>query len=154
MQHHDQSSYLAHRAQGNRRFSIVCLKIIQRSLASRCPVSNHLASNTSNSAANLYLDSHFHEQLVLTFTDTTRSPRPGERDGIEYNFVTKDAFNALVNKNGFIEHAQFGSNSYGTSFAAVEDIAKKGRICILDIEMEVGPPYVQEILDQDCLLLC
>lgn len=42
----------------------------------------------------------------------------------------------LVSKNGFIEHAQFGGNYYGTSVQAVKDIAEKERICILDIEME------------------
>lgn len=41
-----------------------------------------------------------------------------------------------MDQDGFIEHAQFGSNLYGTSFAAVESIQKTGRRCILDIEME------------------
>lgn len=71
-------------------------------------------------------------------SDTTRSPRPGEADGREYNFTTKEAFKQLVDEDGFIEHAQFGSNLYGTSIQAVKDIAEKGKICILDIEMEVG----------------
>ena len=43
----------------------------------------------------------------------------------------------LVDEGGFIEHAQFGSNLYGTSVQAVKDVAEKGRICVLDIEMEV-----------------
>jgi guanylate kinase len=43
----------------------------------------------------------------------------------------------LVGEGGFIEHAQFGSNLYGTSVQAVKDVADKGRVCILDIEMEV-----------------
>ena len=73
--------------------------------------------------------------------DTTRSPRPGEKHGVEYHFTTKDAFLRLVDEGGFIEHAQFGGNYYGTSVEAVRDIAEKGRICILDIEMEVGSPF-------------
>lgn len=44
-----------------------------------------------------------------------------------------------MNQKGFIEHAQFGGNYYGTSVKAVEDVAEKGRICVLDIEMEVRP---------------
>ena len=44
----------------------------------------------------------------------------------------------MVNESGFIEHAQFGSNLYGTSVKAVKDVADKGIVCILDIEMEVG----------------
>ncbi|MCJ1260900.1 hypothetical protein MMC22_000764 [Lobaria immixta] len=72
----------------------------------------------------------------MALTDTTRSPRPGEVDGREYNFTTKEAFLQLVDERGFIEHAQFGGNYYGTSIKAVKDVAEKGRICVLDIEME------------------
>ena len=42
-----------------------------------------------------------------------------------------------MDEGGFIEHAQFGGNYYGTSVKAVKDVAEKGRICVLDIEMEV-----------------
>jgi hypothetical protein len=75
--------------------------------------------------------------MPRTLIDTTRAPRAGEQDGREYYFTTKDDFLDLVNKNGFIEHAQFGGNYYGTSVKAVKDIAEKEKICILDIEMEV-----------------
>lgn len=69
--------------------------------------------------------------------DTTRAPRPGEQEGREYYYTTKDAFLGLVRDNGFIEHALFNGNYYGTSTKAVKDVAGRGRICILDIEMEV-----------------
>ncbi|CAC9890939.1 unnamed protein product, partial [Aureobasidium pullulans] len=59
-----------------------------------------------------------------------------EQNGIEYHFVTKEDFLKLVDQGGFIEHAQFGSNYYGTSVQAVRDVAQKDRTCILDIEME------------------
>lgn len=51
--------------------------------------------------------------------------------------MTKEEFLDLIEKKGFVEHAQFGGNYYGTSIKAVNDIAEKGQICILDIEMEV-----------------
>ena len=70
--------------------------------------------------------------------DTTRKPRAGEHDGREYNFTTQESFLDLVNEGGFIEHAKFGGNYYGTSVKAVKDVAEKGRICVLDIELEVG----------------
>lgn len=73
--------------------------------------------------------------------DTTRSPRSGESDGREYNFITKEEFKQLVNEKGFIEYAQFGGNYYGTSIKAVKDVAERGRICVLDIEMEVCPSF-------------
>lgn len=45
-----------------------------------------------------------------------------------------------MDEKGFIEHAQFGGNYYGTSVQAVKDIAEKGLVCVLDIEMEVSTP--------------
>lgn len=82
----------------------------------------------------LFASNHVTHSLRLL--DTTRAPRPGEQHGREYYFATKEDFLDLVSKNGFIEHAQFGGNYYGTSVQAVKDIAEKERICILDIEME------------------
>lgn len=79
----------------------------------------------------------FPDKFGFSVSHTTRSPRAGEQNGREYHFVTKEEFLDLIEKKGFIEHAQFGGNYYGTSVKAVEDIAEKGRICILDIEMEV-----------------
>jgi guanylate kinase len=46
-------------------------------------------------------------------------------------------FDDLIAKGGFLEHAKFGDNRYGTSKKMIEDMAKKGRVVILDIEMEV-----------------
>ena len=81
------------------------------------------------------------DRFGFSVSHTTRAPRPGEEDGVAYNFTTKDAFQNLVAENGFIEHAQFGSNLYGTSVQAVKTVAEKGRTCILDIEMEVHSPH-------------
>lgn len=79
----------------------------------------------------------FPDKFGFSISHTTRSPRAGEENGREYHFVTKEEFLDLVDKKGFVEHAQFGGNHYGTSIKAIQDIAEKGRICILDIEMEV-----------------
>lgn len=76
-------------------------------------------------------------ERCLLYLDTTRAPRPGEENGREYYFTTKEDFLDLVSKNAFIEHAQFGGNYYGTTVQAVKDVAQKGKICVLDIEMEV-----------------
>jgi guanylate kinase len=77
--------------------------------------------------------------IELPDLDTTRSPRPGEVNGVAYHFVPRDSFRQLIDDGGFIEHAQYSGNLYGTSFAAVEDVAKSGRRCILDIDSQVGP---------------
>lgn len=72
----------------------------------------------------------------FSVSHTTRSPRPGETNGINYHFVSIPNFESLIEKGGFIEYTKFTNKYYGTSVAAVEDVAKEGRVCILDIEME------------------
>lgn len=74
--------------------------------------------------------------------DTTRSPRPGESNGIQYHFVTRTEFEDLIKQDAFIEHAQFSGNYYGTSIRAVEDVAKVGgRRCVLDIDSQVSSRF-------------
>lgn len=73
-------------------------------------------------------------------TDTTRAPRPGEEDGKQYHFVTRDKFKQLLQEGAFIEHAEFSGNLYGTSSLAVRQVASAGRRCILDIEAQVCLP--------------
>lgn len=77
------------------------------------------------------------DDFGFSISHTTRAPRGAEENGKEYYFVTKDEFQDMIANSKFIEHAQFGSNFYGTSIKAVEDVRDKGRTCILDIEMEV-----------------
>ncbi|KAI5778414.1 P-loop containing nucleoside triphosphate hydrolase protein [Geopyxis carbonaria] len=72
----------------------------------------------------------------FSVSHTTRGPRAGEKNGVEYHFVTLEEFEQLVKDGAFIEHAQFAGRCYGTSIAAVKDVTAQGRACILDIEME------------------
>ena len=53
---------------------------------------------------------------------TTRAPRPGEEDGIHYNFVTKAEMEEAIDRGEFVEYAKVHSNIYGTSFKAVEKV--------------------------------
>ncbi|DAA73657.1 TPA_exp: Uncharacterized protein A8136_4091 [Trichophyton benhamiae CBS 112371] len=93
-------------------------------------------SGTGKSTLLKRLFAEYPDKFGFSVSHTTRGPRPGEEDGREYNFTTKEAFLKLVDEGGFIEHAQFGGNHYGTSIAAVKRVADQGRICVLDIEME------------------
>lgn len=54
-----------------------------------------------------------------------------------------ESFEDLISKDGFVEHAKFGGNRYGTSKMTIEEQTKKGRVVLLDIEMEVRsfPPH-------------
>ncbi|EIN06019.1 guanylate kinase [Punctularia strigosozonata HHB-11173 SS5] len=72
----------------------------------------------------------------FSVSHTTRSPRPGEQEGKDYHFVTKDRFKELIGQGAFIEYAEFSGNFYGTSFMAVREVSQGGRRCILDIEAQ------------------
>lgn len=74
---------------------------------------------------------------------TTRNPRAGEIDGEHYHFTTIPDFESLIAQDAFVEHAQFGDNRYGTSKQTVADQTAKGRVVVLDIEMN-GVKQIQE----------
>ncbi|KAG7287504.1 hypothetical protein NEMBOFW57_007016 [Staphylotrichum longicolle] len=76
------------------------------------------------------------DTFTLSVSHTTRGPRPGEQHGVDYHFVTKEAFLDLKAKDGFVENAHFGDNLYGTSKATIEEQTAKGKTVILDIEVE------------------
>lgn len=69
--------------------------------------------------------------------DTTRAPRPGEVSGVQYHFVSREDFVSLLDQGGFVEHAEFSGNLYGTSKKAIDSIVESGKRCILDIEVQV-----------------
>lgn len=71
--------------------------------------------------------------LRFSVSATTRSPRPGEVDGREYYFVTKDKFLAMIEQNAFLEYDAHMDNYYGTPKAQLEEKLQKGSV-ILDIE--------------------
>ncbi|CAK7219609.1 guanylate kinase [Sporothrix bragantina] len=83
------------------------------------------------------------DTFCSSVSHTTRGPRDGEKDGEHYHFTTMEEFEQLIAKDAFIEHAKFGSNRYGTSKQTVAEQTAKGRVVILDIEME-GVKQIQE----------
>ena len=68
----------------------------------------------------------------------SRGARPGEAHEVDYYFVKMEDFEDLISKEGFVEHAKFGGNRYGTSREMIERLTKEGKVVILDIEMEVS----------------
>ncbi|KAI0392734.1 guanylate kinase [Xylariaceae sp. FL0594] len=76
------------------------------------------------------------DTFAFSVSHTTRAPRPGETDGVDYHYVSAAEFGRLVEADGFVEHAQFGSNRYGTSKATIREQSAKGKVVLLDIEME------------------
>ncbi|CAG5896606.1 unnamed protein product [Menidia menidia] len=72
----------------------------------------------------------------FSVSHTTRNPRPGEENGRDYHYVTREEMQAGINNGDFIENAEFSGNLYGTSKAAVQAVQAKNLICILDIDMQ------------------
>ncbi len=90
-------------------------------------------------------------EYVLSVSMTTRTPREGEQDGVHYFFRTKQAFEAAIAADGFLEYASFVGNYYGTPKAYVEEQLRAGKNVILEIELQ-GAMQVKERLPQALLL--
>lgn len=94
-------------------------------------------SGTGKSTLLKRLMGEYPDKFGFSVSNTTRQPRSGEKDGIDYYFTSVECFKKMIEKNEFIEWAQFSGNYYGTSIAAVKhvaDVLKK--TCILDIDMQ------------------
>jgi guanylate kinase len=74
--------------------------------------------------------------LRYSVSCTTRSPRPGERDGADYSFVSREQFQELIAKGAFLEHATYNGNLYGTLTERVEREREAGHDVVLKIEVQ------------------
>nr|XP_028607468.1 guanylate kinase isoform X3 [Podarcis muralis] len=72
----------------------------------------------------------------FSVSHTTRQPRPGEVNGKDYHFVSREEMQKQIDAGGFIENAEFSGNMYGTSKAAIQAVQAQNQICILDIDMQ------------------
>jgi len=92
-----------------------------------------------------------YDRFSLSISMTTRAPREGEENGREYFFVTKEEFEANIEKDGFLEHACYVGNYYGTPRAYVEQEIAKGRDVILEIEVQ-GATQIKKKFPEAILL--
>lgn len=74
-------------------------------------------------------------QVWLSVSATTRAPRPGEVDGVDYRFLTPEEFERLVADGGMLEHAEFSGNSYGTPRGPLVDRLAADVPVLLEIEL-------------------
>ena len=77
-----------------------------------------------------------YDDYALSISVTTRKPREGERDGIEYFFKTKEEVEAMIENDEFLEYARYVDNYYGTPRFYVEEMLAKGKNVILEIEIQ------------------
>lgn len=86
--------------------------------------------------------------LPLSISHTTRPPREGEVDGVDYHFVSSDEFERLVGEGLFLEHESYAGNLYGTSRAWVDSELNRGTDVILEIECK-GAESVREQMGKE-----
>lgn len=98
------------------------------------------AGKTSLVAALLQQDN----QIRVSISHTTRAPRPGEQDGVNYHFVDKQTFDTRITENDFLEYAQVFDNFYGTSQTAVEAQLNAGFDVILEIDWQ-GAQQIRQL---------
>lgn len=87
------------------------------------------------------------KNIRLSVSNTTRPPREGEIDGVHYNFVTKEQFESLIRKDGYLEYAEYCGNYYGTPKQQVEDMINQGYDVFLEIEVCGGLQIMEKYPD-------
>lgn len=76
------------------------------------------------------------DNVYYSVSATTRAPRPGEVNGVNYHFLSKDEFEKLIENDGVLEYANYCGNYYGTPKKPVEDMLAEGKNVILEIEVQ------------------
>ncbi|MFI9274662.1 guanylate kinase [Kitasatospora sp. NPDC052896] len=88
-----------------------------------------------------------HPEVWLSVSVTTRHPRPGEKDGVQYHFVDNDEFDKLIANGELLEWAVFAGNRYGTPRSAVEQKLERGEPVLLEIDLQ-GARQVRESMPE------
>ena len=88
-----------------------------------------------------------HPDVWLSVSVTTRRPRPGETDGVEYHFVDQERFTQLIREGALLEHAVFAGNSYGTPREPVEARLAAGLPALLEIDLQ-GARQVRQTMPE------
>ncbi|MFE7837582.1 guanylate kinase [Streptomyces sp. NBC_00487] len=86
-----------------------------------------------------------HPEVWLSVSATTRKPRPGERQGVHYFFVTDEEMDKLIANGELLEWAEFAGNRYGTPRAAVLERLERGEPVLLEIDLQ-GARQVRETM--------
>jgi len=91
-------------------------------------------------------------EICYSVSCTTREPRLNEEDGVDYHFLSVDAFKKLIDENKFLEHALVHDNYYGTLKAPIYEVLREGQCMLLDIDVagaEQVRNYVASLPEDD-----
>lgn len=90
---------------------------------------------------------------TVSVSVTTRAPRKGERDGVDYDFLTDDEFDRLIREGELLEWAAFGGNRYGTRWRSVRDPLARGLSVLLELEIQGALAVKKEFPDATLIFL-
>ncbi|XP_034717033.1 MAGUK p55 subfamily member 3-like isoform X2 [Etheostoma cragini] len=76
------------------------------------------------------------QRYGLAVPHTTRARKCNEREGVEYHFITKAAFEAFIQSGKFIEYGEYKDNLYGTSLESIHNILDQNKVCLVDVQPE------------------
>lgn len=94
----------------------------------------------------------FSDQLVLSISTTTRTPRGKEKNGVEYHFVTEAEFKEKISQGDFAEWAEVHGYFYGTSRSTISEALNQGKHVLLDIDVQ-GAASLKKAFPQECVLI-
>lgn len=77
-----------------------------------------------------------HREYALSVSATTRDPRPGETNGVQYHFITREQFEQMIREDELLEYATYLDNYYGTPKSFVRKKLEEGRDVLLEIELQ------------------
>ena len=87
------------------------------------------------------------DNLRLSVSNTTRAPREGEVDGVQYNFVSVEEFEKQIAQDGYLEYAKYCDNYYGTPKKQVFELLDEGYDVFLEIEVQGGVQILEKYPD-------
>ena len=88
------------------------------------------------------------DNISMSISTTTRSPRPGEVDGKDYNFVSQNEFDIMAEQDGFLEYAKVFDHSYGTPAEPVQKALNEGKDVLFDIDWQ-GTQQLNDKVEHD-----
>lgn len=87
------------------------------------------------------------DNIGYSISHTTRNPRAGEQNGVDYFFVNRSAFEEMIDNNAFVEWARVYDDYYGTSYGTLEEKLNAGQDIILDIDIQGAKNIKEKIAD-------
>lgn len=110
-------------------------------------------SGPSGSGKGTVLAEYFkgHPEAAFSVSATTRRPRPGETDGVDYHFVTRERFEEMIREGEVLEYTQYNGNYYGSPAGPIREALDQGRDIVLEIEVE-GAMQVREKFPEALLI--